>query len=168
MNEQTQLTPDQRENLVAYLDGELDEKSTEEIERLLAHSPAARQEVDLLTRTFALLDSLPRPEASTELTSKTLSSIRPEIPTPRWSGTNWYRHARRGIVAVSWMVGLMLAATTGYFAARHWRPPEDARLIRELPVIENLDTYRDVEDIRLLEEFAEHKVFEDDRSTDQP
>ncbi|MCH8828754.1 MAG: hypothetical protein IID45_04170, partial [Planctomycetes bacterium] len=56
MNETTRLSPQQRDDLVAYLDGELDEETTQSMERTLAHSPVARHEMDMLTRTWSLLD----------------------------------------------------------------------------------------------------------------
>ena len=71
MNASEKLTSQQRENLVAYLDGELDEVETQEIERTLAHSLEARHEVDMLTRTWELLDTLPKSKASEEFSERT-------------------------------------------------------------------------------------------------
>lgn len=158
MNEPRNIAPDQRTELVAYLDGELDEAATQKMERLLADSPDARYEVDMLSRTFSLLDTLPRPNASAEFSAKTLTNIRAAKTPLRWSEQAWYRHARRGAVLACWVVGLTLAGMTSYYAANRLHPEEDAQLIRDLPVIENLDAYSDVsgiEDVKALEKHGD-------------
>ena len=53
-----------KEDLVAYLDGELDEQASQDIEQTLAQSPAARREVEALARTWKLLRVLPEVKAS--------------------------------------------------------------------------------------------------------
>lgn len=168
MNQPTQLSVEQRRNLVAYLDGELDEEATQAMERLLAESPEARHEVDMLARTFALLDSLPRPGASADFSARTLATLRAEAPPSSWTEKRWYHIARNGAVAGVWVVGLVLAALLGYSAARGLVPSTEERLIRELPVIENLDTYSDVGRIELLEELHQHKVFDESDTASQP
>ncbi len=167
MTEPTQLSVDQRAELVAYLDGELDESATQEMERVLAESADARHEVDMLARTFSLLDSLPRPNASSEFTRKTLFSLKAENAKEPWRERAWYRNARRGIVAVSWLVGLLLAVSTAYFAANRAAPVEDHRLIEELPVIENFDLYSDVGGIDELRDMAKHGVFNEEQTKTQ-
>lgn len=168
MDETTQLTAQQRADLVAYLDGELDEEQTQAMERFLAESAQARHEVDLLTRTFSLLDSLPRPNASAELTARTLAQLQTEGTAAPWMRRAWFRRARRGIVAASWLLGLVLAGLSGYYAANRLAPPEDVRLVKELPVIENLDAYSDVESIEFLKQLAKSKVFDDDHAARKP
>ena len=67
--------PEMRGNLVAYLDGELDEAATQKIEQTLAENSDVRGEVESLARTFEMLDELPRQEVSEEFTARTLSTI---------------------------------------------------------------------------------------------
>ncbi len=76
MAKMTRLSAEQRENLVAYLDGELDDSATQNIEQVLAESVVARHDVDMLSRTWDLMNVLPGVKASEEFTRKTLSSIR--------------------------------------------------------------------------------------------
>jgi anti-sigma factor RsiW len=54
MDNPTPITPELRENLVAYLDGELDEVATLEVERTLSESAEIRLEVEELSRTWDL------------------------------------------------------------------------------------------------------------------
>lgn len=168
MNEKTELTIEQREDLVAYLDGELDEERTQAMERLLAQNPQARHEVDMLTRTFSLLDSLPRLSASSEFSQQTMEIVRSDASPPTMRDRAWYRNARRGIVVASWVVGLLLAGMTGYYSAEYFFPKERPELVQELPVIENLDAYSDVRNIDFLKELQKNKVFDDDGRKDEP
>ena len=75
------LNPEQRDNLAAYLDGELEETATQEIEQILAVSEVARHEVDMLSRTWDLLNSLPA------LRRRKNSPRRPSRPCGRAVGT---------------------------------------------------------------------------------
>jgi anti-sigma factor RsiW len=163
MNDSNPLSPEKRAELVAYVDGELDETATQEMERVLAESAEARHEVDMLGRTFALLDTLPRPGASDEFTAKTLATLKAEQAALPWPQRTWYRNVRRGAIAAAWLVGLALSASLGYYAANRLAPRGNTEMIRELPVIENLDAYSDVSDIRFLRELKQQPVFDDDK-----
>ena len=59
MDKLSRLSTEQRGDLVAYLDGELEEDATAAIEHVLAHSNVARNDVEMLARTYDLLDQLP-------------------------------------------------------------------------------------------------------------
>jgi anti-sigma factor RsiW len=168
MKDTTPLSPDQRAELVAYVDGELDESATHEMERVLAHSAEARHEVDMLGRTFALLDTLARPGASSEFTAKTLATLKAERAALPWPQQTWYRNVRRGAVVAVWLVGLALSASLGYYAANRLVPRPNRQLIQDLPVIERLDTYSDVHDIEFLRELKKHPVFDEDNKANPP
>src|SRR5579859_2895023 len=90
------LSSEQRENLTAYLDGELDEATTQDIEQVLAVSEVARHEVDMLSRTWDLLNALPTHKASEEFTHKTMSNLRAAEHAPASAVADLiYRNARR-------------------------------------------------------------------------
>jgi hypothetical protein len=61
--------------LVAYLDGELDDATARKVEMRLATDPAARRKAAALKKTFDLLDYLPRPEPSADFTTRTLDKL---------------------------------------------------------------------------------------------
>src|SRR5580704_12809187 len=82
MSKPSSLTAQDRDNLVAYLDGELDERTARALQAKLARDPQARAEVEALKRSWNMLDYLPRGEASSQFTSRTLdrlSTIQPAI-----------------------------------------------------------------------------------------
>ena len=64
------------EKLVAYLDGELPEGDARDVESSLASDPAMRAEVEKLNRAWELLDLLPRPHASSDFSSRTLTTLK--------------------------------------------------------------------------------------------
>ena len=162
MNASEKMTSQQRENLVAYLDGELDEVATEEIERTLAHSAEARYEVDMLTRTWELLDTLPKSKASDEFSERTLSSIKVEDLKP--SGAGWFRPANWGLRMYPILGGLVLivAATAGFSVSRYGIPDESEQLVEELPLIENYNVYSDITDVEFLQELQKSGLFDED------
>src|SRR5260221_12155792 len=74
--EQQRLTPVERANLVAFLDGELNEGESRVISTKLRESPTARREADVLEKTLELLEHLDRPKASENLTERTLTKVK--------------------------------------------------------------------------------------------
>ena len=65
------------EELVAYLDGEVDETSAREIERRVATDPVTRTKIQSFKKTYDLLDYLPTPEPSADFATKTVTHILP-------------------------------------------------------------------------------------------
>jgi len=71
-------TPDEvTEDLVAFLDGELDAGGNEKIEAKISLDSTVRAEADSLKKTWDLLDYLPRSEPSPSFTERTISRIEP-------------------------------------------------------------------------------------------
>jgi hypothetical protein len=141
MEKLTRLSTEQRDNLTAYLDGELDEDGTRQIETVLAGSTVARNDVELLAKTYELLDLLPRPRASGEFTEKTLQTAKLGQVRKDPRQTVWYRHGKRIVRWGSWAALLFVAACVGFSIARYQvSRPEDV-LLDNLDVIEKLDDY---------------------------
>ncbi|QDU40276.1 hypothetical protein Mal4_46320 [Maioricimonas rarisocia] len=154
MDRLSRISAEQRADLVAYLDGELPEDRTREIETVLASSPVAQNDVELLSRTYDLLDQLPRPAAPNEFTEKTLATARLEGIRPDLSQSPTVRLARRGAVLFGWTLGLVMLAGLSYLAANRWVPRESDLLLQDLPVIERLDEYAEVDNFTFLERLS--------------
>lgn len=147
------LTESQRENLVAYLDGELADEESEQINTVLAKSPTARHDVEMLSRTVELLDLLPRPQPSEEFTRKTIASLRALAPTkPPVDFKRVAMSVRRALVLGAWMGALVLSVFAGYSLTNRWIPSESDLLLDDLQVIEQFDKYREVPDMTFLRE----------------
>ena len=163
------LDDNDREDLIAYLDGELDEEAARRVEVRLHLDAEARAEAEGLRRTWDLLDYLPRPEPSATFTSQTLdriSAFRPAAPgkaaAPRW---------RPWALGVGWAAALLLASAGAFAAVSGWpkrSPPEvapadlDQRLVENLRVIEHKRLYELTDDIQFLRALADPDLFGED------
>ena len=130
--EQLRLTPDERADLVAYVDGELPEAHSRSISTKLTHSATARREVEMLQKTWELLDYLPLPQATEQFSEKTISQIRRlELRDRSWEPAVAAWSARLARVMVYLLIG---AAFLGLgFALTRWVWPDPTtRLVRGL------------------------------------
>jgi anti-sigma factor RsiW len=157
--EQLRLSPDERADLVAYLDGELPEAHTRHISTKLTHSATARREVEILQKTWELLDFLPRPQVVPEFSERTVSHIRElELKGHMWEPlvASW---SARGALAVCYLLVAGLALGLGYVVARWVLPDKNLRLATDLTLAEHLDEYLDAGSFELLSQLAASKEF---------
>ena len=143
-NRLKRVSVDHRDNFVAYLDGELSAEDSKEIERVIADSPVARKDIELLVRTYDMLDLLPRPAATVEFTQRTMATIKLSDLKPDVTQAPWYRRMQMGIAG---SVGLGLLALTGliaYASTNRWVPTNEDLLLQDLHVIKNLDDYSQI------------------------
>jgi anti-sigma factor RsiW len=167
------LSSDQRSNLVAYLDGELPEPAAKEIEQVLSKSPTVQHDVDMLSRTWDLLDQLPRLTGNGDLTERMVIQVKAaDEPESIWS-TSWLERIpreplRRGGILATWAIGLSLAGVAGFFVANRLIPDPSEQLLRDLPVIEKLDLYSNVESIDFLRELDKRGVSFNDAKSNTP
>lgn len=168
MAKMTRLSADQRENLVAYLDGELDEASTQGIEQVLAESVVARHEVDMLSRTWDLVNVLPGVKASEEFTRKTLSSIRAaEADRPRLLDRAMTKNVSRSLAFAIWGV-LLVGAGVLSFQAVQRIPDATEELIDDFDVIANFDNYNQIGDVEFLKILRQNQTLaEHNESTEK-
>jgi len=153
------LTQEQRSNLVAYLDGELPEQAVRDIDQVLTKSPAVRHDVEMLARTWDLLDELPRLSSEEDFTARTLSVVKNEEgpkPLVPQAWTDWFQgqqtRIRRGVVVLAWLVVIAASAFAGYSVTSSWIPDPSEDLLRNLDVVEKLDLYRNVESAEFLKQ----------------
>jgi hypothetical protein len=166
MDQHSTLTDEDRRNLVAYLDGELDDESARTLDVKLASDPAARAEVESLKKTWELLDYLPRVEPSASFTHRTIERLQPVRSTMMMSDVA-RRRARSLAWGLGWAASILLAACAGYFGTKYWqkqsRTSLDQELVQDLRVIENKRFYDHVDDLDFLKELDHPDLFGDDR-----
>lgn len=150
------LSAEQRENLTAYLDGELDEPGAQQVEQVLSESVVARHEIDMLSRTWDLLDALPGVKVSDGFSHHTLTSIRTadEKKLPL-GGEALTRAARRAATLSAFAALLAVAGFIGYRGLNRWVPNQADELFEEFDVIANLDDYQEIGDIEFLRTLKE-------------
>jgi anti-sigma factor RsiW len=150
-----------REELVAYLDGELDAERSRRIEQQLADDPETRRAMQELDRTWHLLDELDAPAVDEDFTRTTLEMVAVaavedaenlEVEVPR-------RRRRRWVFVGG---GLLAAALAGFLAVYLAAPDPNAQLLHDLPMLENFDQYRQVDNAEFLRTLDHEKLFTED------
>ena len=149
--QQQRLNAAERANLVAYLDGELDEEQANYLASKITLSVSARREVEDLEKAWELLDFLPKPRAPEDFTARTLTQANQLGDRGEWVAGVLGRSARTAILIAVCAVSTLAAVGVGYAATRWLIPDRSARLARDLPIAEHLDEYRDVESFEFLE-----------------
>lgn len=142
------------EQLVAYLDGELDAEAGRRIEELLASDPELRKTLQQLDRTWELLGELDEPSVADGFTQTTL-----EMVTVAAAEDLERTRAASGGRRRRWVLtggGLLAAGLVGFLAVWLSRPDPNQQLVQELPVLEHLDEYRLV-----LDQLGEHRLADD-------
>jgi anti-sigma factor RsiW len=158
MTERPTLTDAERDELVAYLDGELDPAAARRWEERLRGDARLRAEADAYQRTWALLDQLPKVESSPGLASRTLERLTAAVeerPVAR-RPADWLNRA-------AWIGALAAAAVLGYWAVPSPRLEVDVDrdpIYRAEPrLIENLPLYLAVENAEFLHLLDAHDLF---------
>lgn len=158
------LSDDDRANLTAYLDGELDEEAAHALEAKLSQDPAARAEVEELRQAWTMLDYLPRSAPSASFTHRTMEKLsleRRPIETgkmPAGAGGFW-------LSPVGWAAAVVAALGLGYVSSEYvWRPAPDPDepLVKHLQLIEKWRAYEAVEDVEFLKALDHPDFFGDD------
>jgi hypothetical protein len=159
MTERVPVEPDSselREMLVAYLDGELDGESVRRVEELLVSDPRVERELRQLERAWDLLDRLPRAEVGPSFARSTVEmaavAVEEELQ-PSSAG-----HGRRGALAA---IVLLTAATAGFLGARLW-PDANRQFLLDLPILENLEAYRQTPSIEFVRQLSDAELFADE------
>ena len=157
-DEPTKIDPSLEEQLVAYLDGELDAEAAQRIEELLATNAEVRDALQRLDRTWDLLDELDRPEVGDRFAQSTLemvavaatkdaAEVRAKAPSTR--------RRRRNLMGV----GIVVAGLVGFAAVALFAPDRNRQLLRDLPILENLGPYRQIKDVQFLRTLHSKDVF---------
>jgi hypothetical protein len=158
--------PTLEEQLVAYLDGELDAENCRRIEDLLAADPQARLALQRLERAWEMLDSLGTEPAGVSFTRTTLEMVTvaaEEEVQEQAARRPWRR--RRGILTVG---GILIAGALGFAVLALLAPDPNRRLVDNLPLLLNLDEYRQGESVEFLRLLQENRLFTDARSPAAP
>ena len=156
--DQQRLSIDERANLVAYLDGELNDAQSRSIATKLTQSLTARREVEALQKTWDMLDMLPRPQASEDFTFRTLSVTIKHQGDPRLASAASSLMRRLGL-GLAWLAASTSLFVIGYLLTERIWPNPSARLARDLPIAESLDEYRDVGSFEFLDHLDKSSEF---------
>jgi hypothetical protein len=152
------MPDDTREELAAYLDGELDAAASQKVEERLKHDPAYRAELARLEQAWDMLEHLERATVGESFTKTTM-----EMAVVAASA-----EARRSPLAglrqwTAAAAGLLLATTLLGYACGKWVWPDANRqLLRDLPVLENIDLYDQGDSIEFLRKLERAGLFDEE------
>lgn len=159
--DQQRLTPTERADLVAYLDGELGEHESRAIATKLTQSVTARREIEMLQKTWEMLEHLPRPRASESFTQRTLTEVE-RLSVAGDKVLHVASRAMRRALAIGACILAALALFGLGLALTRWVWPDPtSRLAHDLSIAEHLDEYRDVGSLEFLERLDRSPEFED-------
>lgn len=161
--DQQRLSPAERANLVAYLDGELAERDAQLLATKLTLSPTARREADALERTWELLEHLPRPQPSQQLTERTLTEARKIEAAGGLLESAVARQLRIALRIALWVSAVCLGFVVGFLLTNRVWPDPTARLLRDASIAEHLEEYRDVGSLEFLKALADTPEFSTER-----
>jgi hypothetical protein len=166
------LNDREREELIAYLDGELPETEASAVEARLSLDAEVKKEAEALRKTWELLDYLPKPEPSPSFTNRTMERISAQA-TGLVRKHPIIRRRSRWTVGLGWAAAALIAAGAGFgittVLTGHRTPlgeqaqknkddpladmsaPDIQRgLALNLRILENQRLYENVDDIELL------------------
>jgi len=152
--------PVDREQLVAYLDGELAPHQCRQIEQRLAEDDAYRTQLSELDRVWDCLDSLPAHTVDEQFTRSTIQLVRVEASQQVARA----RQAVSGRERIGWMLGIaacVAALSIGMLAGRRAWPDPNRQLIDQLPLIANADALLVVDSLEYLNLLHDSTWFED-------
>ena len=146
------------EELVAYLDGELDTQEVQRVERRLADDEAYRERLKALQHAWDLLDHLPRAHVDESFTNSTIRLVAVKAEAEAVQTTNnsklW-----RGLAWVAGGLGSVAAAWGGYVLVMGQLAKPNETLVQDLPIIENVDMYRHAQSVEFLKSLDREGLF---------
>ena len=146
------------EELVAYLDGELNVARRRDIERLLAEDPSIRQRLQSMEQAWETLDVLSASSVDESFTQSTVEMVAMAAETDAQElAQNNVR--RRSTAWMTRLSGIAAAVAIGFLGVRIFGDDPNDQLLRDLPVIENVDHYRHVESIEFLRRLHAEAMF---------
>jgi anti-sigma factor RsiW len=165
------LNEQDRENLSAYLDGELDEETAQALEAKINLDPEARKEVDALKQAWGMLDYLPKPPPSTGFTNRTMERLSLEKIGRAIKTGKMPRHRAISWVGVAgWAAAVVVAVGVGLGAGQVIFPKardadSDEALVRQLRVVEKWRQYDTVDDIEFIRGLDHPDLFGEDQGS---
>ncbi len=149
------------EQLIAYLDGELETEAARQLDQRLANEPQLQQRLQQHQRAWDMLDELPRTDVGERFTQTTIEMVAVSIADH--ADETSQSSARRSKLV--WLAGGILsiaALVAGYSVVGSVLDSPNRQLVEDLRVIENIDAYRAADDIDFLRALEREGLFTGD------
>jgi anti-sigma factor RsiW len=146
------------DELIAYLDGELDATAAQHIDERLANDADLRRRLKQHQQTWDLLDELPLTNVGERFTQTTVEMV--AVSMAEQVDDAAQRETFRS--KITWLVGgsvAVVALVTGYAFVSSITSAPNRQLVEDLRVIEHLDEYRAIEDVEFLRALQQAGLF---------
>jgi len=163
---ETAATPQESDEdlLVAYLDGELNAGEARMVEERLGRDPVFREKMASLEQTWNMLSVLEVIPVDKTLVKSTMEML--VLDVEKEVRETEKIQEKRKIPNLFFMVAtFLLIGLIGFQVASLVGIRMIDTFIRDIPIIEKLDQYRQIDDFRFLQSLAESGVFDDERGT---
>ncbi|MDP6722260.1 MAG: hypothetical protein QGF59_26585 [Pirellulaceae bacterium] len=146
------------EDLIAYLDGEVDTQTRQKIERCLAQDPQLVHRMREHQQAWDLLDELPREEVSDDFAQTTLKMVAVAAASDIKENTVENGRRRRWLRVVTG-ASLIASSLAGFCVAAALLARPNRQLLEDLPVIENLEAFQQAENVDFLLALEDEGLF---------
>ncbi len=161
------------EELVAYLDGELEPAEANKIEQAIAADPQLQRKVDSMSNAYDLLETLVPPRASQEFTQRTLQTLHVANSHAEAEGQGGGESAVdvTKLVGTSppqvstamlsgWAAAIVVSSAVGFLITNQWLRPKPRDLAADLPLLERLPVIQDAQNVEFVEALMERRFHE--------
>lgn len=155
--------PEDLDELVAYLDGELGHDSSQRIEKRMAQDAAFRLRVQELQRAWDLLDLLPRAQAGENFARTTVEMVALQAEQAVHQQVDRKKRRR----TLEWVLGgsaVLASMAAGFLITASTLNAPDRQFLSDLPIIERVDQYQWIDSIEFLRMLDEQAVFPEEAS----
>lgn len=146
------------EQLVAYLDGELDADTSRDVEQQLASNGAVRERLHELERAWDVLNELPESDVSPQFANTTLEMIAQTAEKEQRGNDSWLLAPRTRRIFTTGLI-LLIAFGLGFSLSANRGRAANEQLVNELPILEELDAYRRADNIEFLRMLRDAELF---------
>jgi anti-sigma factor RsiW len=146
------------EELVAYLDGELGPEEATRVERRMAEDPRYNARLNQLQRAWDLLDTLQRTEADDQFVHSTVAMV--AIQAAEDAKSQQMKTVQtRSLAWLALAAVLLISAGATYAVVQRRLAQPNQQLVRDLPVIERVDDYRNIGTLEFLRQLERENLF---------
>ena len=156
----SEQTEPEMENLVAYLDGELDAQNVRQMEDRLAVESDLREKMTSLEQTWNMLNELETVSADKELVRSTMEVVTLTIEKDLSEDEKQFEKRK-------WLDRLILLATIflfgiiGYQLAALVGIQRNQQFAKDIPIILNISKYKEIGNFDFLQALSEKRVFDE-------
>lgn len=160
--EETGDQADTIDQLVVYLDGQLEADQRQEVETSILQDPELQGRLAALQESWDALETLERPDVGDRFTESTVKFV---VTSELKSKKNrpWAKYFRYGLIGVASCFCLLI----GYQATQFYRTADQRQFYQDYSLIEKLDLYQGAGDFEFLVQLKDEDFFPQGETDDQ-